>query len=213
MWRYSSLFPGTWLKLNPIQWVITGDSTWKIAWQSDSQLDKSGWGITKGIDNWACHLDQIKCHLLSSTGNPRYFSEAIHVMISHPFEFLWMRINAFWHYWTLNGRWLYPPQNRLPIAFAYLEGLTFLTITFVALFLLLSSLKNKPYFSILAICSILGSTLPLFVFHLESRYFIPIKVLSIVILMLHPNSSDYLMRMKKKLLRRIKLSKRNDQID
>ena len=207
-----SLFRATWLHLNPVQWVVTGDSTWKVAWQTDSQLDKSGLGITKGIDNWACHLDQIKCNLLSSAKNPQYFSQAIHVIINHPFDFLWMRITAFWHYWSLNGRWLYPQQNHLPVAFAYLEGLTSLLIVFVAVFLLFCSLSKKPHFAILSICTIFGTTLPLLVFHLESRYFIPIKVLAVAILILHPKAPNTLMRMKKKTSTTLAISNGNHKV-
>jgi len=191
-----SLFRASWLKLNPVQWVITGDSTWKLAWQSDADLDKSGWGITKGIDNWACHLDQIKCKILSTTKNPQYFSDSIRVIFRHPIEFLWMRATAFWDYWTLNGRWLYPPQNRLPVAFAYFEGSVFLLLVIAALFLLLTSLTRYPYFSIITLSLILGSTLPLFVFHLESRYFIPLKILAIIVVILHPSSIVNLKKLK-----------------
>lgn len=183
-----SLFRASWLKLNPVQWVITGDSTWKLAWQSDRDLDKSGWGITRGIDNWACHLDQIKCKILSTTKNPQYFSDGIRVIFRHPIKFLCMRATAFWDYWTLNGRWLYPPQNRLPVGFAYFEGLVFLLLVIAALFLLLTSLTRYPYFSIITLSLIFGSTLPLFVFHLESRYFIPLKILAIIVVILHPSS-------------------------
>lgn len=184
-----SLFRLSWTKLNPLQWVITGDLTWKLVWRSDISLQKTGLGITKGVDNWACHLDLMRCKTLSLEMTPHYFAESLRVIVQHPIEFLWMRLTAFWGYWSLNGRWLYPPQNRLPVAFAYLEGAVFLVITIAALILVLTSWRRFPSLSILTLCIFFGTTAPLLVFHLESRYFIPVKILAIVIVTLHPNTT------------------------
>jgi len=180
-----TLFRMTWMNLTPLQWVITGDQAWKFVWQTDDQLSKSGWGITRGIDNWACHLDLAKCQKLLHAGETRYLAETINTISSHPIKFLEMRLGDFWSYWCLNGRWLYPPQNKIPAAFGITEGIIFLVLTILAMVILLKTFKKNAVSVSITLCAIFGSTLPLFIFHLESRYFIPIKVISVVTLILN----------------------------
>jgi len=90
-----------------------------------------------------------------------------------------------WHYWELNGRWLYPPQNKIPAAYGTLEGLTYLLIFGAAMILLLRSFGKLTVLVFVELGIILGSTAPLIVFHLESRYFIPVKIVTACILILN----------------------------
>lgn len=158
-------------------WVITG-SNWSGYWQSNSDLIKSGWGVTAGVDNWACQLDLLRCAALKSAsdGKINYLYESIQVILNHPFEFVVMRLSHFWSYWILNGRWLYPPQNRIPEAVNYLEGSIFLFFLIISVIIAIRNidLASSKYILIM----LFGTIAPLAVFHLESRYFIPSKILS-----------------------------------
>jgi hypothetical protein len=182
-----SLFRESWLAIKPTKWVVTGDRVWQGVWSNDKQLNDSGWAITIGTDNWACHLDKIKCQVLQNGNHSEnyYFLETMKTVIMHPIEFVSMRVNDLWNYWELNGRWLYPPQNKIPAAYGTIEGSIFLVIVGVAVFLLLQGFKKLTVLVLVEIAVILGSTAPLIVFHLESRYFIPIKIVTVVIVILN----------------------------
>ncbi len=182
-----SLFRGSWLKINPLQWVITSNATWQAVWLSDKKLQESGWGITKGIDNWACHLDQARC---ANFADPQgktinFFWETLCVVLKHPIKFLEMRISVAWEYWKLNGRWLYPPQSKIPAAIELTEGILFLGILIIAIVVMVRTFKSARLLVEIEIFALAGSTLPLLAYHLESRYFIPAKIFSVVIIILN----------------------------
>ena len=178
-----SIFHHSWAKFPITQWVSTGDQSWRSDWATDAQMQTSGWGIAKGIDNWACHLEPIKCLKIQlPSAHPDYFTSALGTIISHPFSFFYNRSIDIWHYWILNGRWLYPPQNKLPLAFSYAEGICFLTITMVAVLSICVRWRSNIALKLFQAIVLIGSTFPLLFFHLESRYLIPCKVFSSLIL-------------------------------
>ncbi len=180
-------FRETWLSTGLTKWVITGDKVWQGVWATDKQLKDSGWGITTGVDNWACHIDKLRCQEIQKNTftDKQYFLETLKTIFTNPLDFINLRANDLWHYWELNGRWLYPPQNKIPAAYGTLEGLTYLLIFGAAMILLLRSFGKLTVLVFVELGIILGSTAPLIVFHLESRYFIPVKIVTACILILN----------------------------
>ncbi len=182
-----TFFRETWLSTGLTKWVITGDKVWQGVWATDKQLKDSGWGITTSIDNWACHIDDLQCQEIQKNTytDKQYFFEALKTIIKNPLEFISLRATDLWHYWELNGRWLYPPQSKIPAAYGTLEGSIFLLIFAVAIVFLLRSFRKYTVLVFVELSVILGTTAPLIVFHLESRYFIPVKIVAVCIVILN----------------------------
>jgi hypothetical protein len=173
-------FRSTWLPGSRYQWVTSAGNSWKWYWMRDSDFKETGWGIVAGIDNWACQINKAVCEKIHA--NPEtnwdYQSLSLQTIFENPIAFLTERIPNFWDYWILNGRWLYPPQSRIPASISLLEGAIYLLILVFALFLIVKIWHKKIELALLQLAIILGNLLPLFLYHLEGRYFLPIKLIS-----------------------------------
>lgn len=173
-------FRASWIPNSRFQWVTSAANSWKSYWMRNSDYDGTGWEIVAGIDNWACIIDKTVCAKIHAapTANWDYQGLSLQAILGHPITFLAERIPAFWDYWILNGRWLYPPQSRIPASISLAEGIVFVIILLFALFLIVRIFSRKPELALLQIAIILGNLLPLFVYHLEGRYFLPIKLIA-----------------------------------
>lgn len=176
---------------NSLKWVTNGEN-WAWYWYKNSDLESSGWGIVKNIDNWGCYFQPHKCISMSQKliDNKELQRDTLNFVLHHPLEFLAKRLVDMWQYWKLNGRWLYPDQNKLPASINFTEGAIFLILVFIALLVAMKTIKQPLSFMYISMA--VGTTLPLLIFHLESRYFIPIKFLSVIYLILYFHSSESL---------------------
>lgn len=178
-------FRATWIPNNQYQWVTSAANSWKWYWMRDSDFKETGWGIVAGIDNWACQIDKIVCAKIYAAPDTNwdYQGLSIQAILQNPISFIVERIPHFWDYWVLNGRWLYPPQSRIPASVSLVEGLLFLCIFLFALFLI-AKIWNKCYeLALLQIAILFGNLLPLLIYHLEGRYFLPIKLVAVFIIL------------------------------
>jgi hypothetical protein len=177
-------FRTTWLQLPPSQWVASPGNAWKGYWQRNSDFKGTGWEITAGVDNWACQVDPATCYAIHANpeANWNYFELGIRVILQKPFAFLAERLPDMWNYWILNGRWLYPPQSRIPAAVSLTEGLIFFLILVVSIISMCMTVRSNPQLILVQSSIMVGSLAPLFIYHLEGRYFIPIKLISAFIL-------------------------------
>jgi hypothetical protein len=173
-------FRATWIPNSQFQWVTSAANSWKGYWMRDSDFEGTGWEIVAGIDNWACQINKTVCDKIhdSPETNWDYQGLSIQTIIYNPLSFIAERGTHFWDYWILNGRWLYPPQSPIPASISMFEGILFLLIFFMALFLIGNIWRSKTELALLQLVIILGNFLPLLVFHLEGRYFLPIKLIS-----------------------------------
>jgi hypothetical protein len=173
-------FRATWLPDSRYQWVTSAANSWKWYWMRDSDFKETGWGIVAGIDNWACQINKAVCAKIHA--NPEtnwdYQGLSLQSILQNPISFFTERIPHFWDYWILNGRWLYPPQSRIPASISFMEGVLFLLILLFALFLIAKIWSKKVELALLQLAIILGNFLPLLVYHLEGRYFLPIKLIA-----------------------------------
>jgi hypothetical protein len=178
-------FRATWLPDSRYQWVTSAANSWKWYWMRDSDFKETGWGIVAGIDNWACQINKPVCAKIHA--NPEtnwdYQGLSLQSMIQNPIAFLTERIPHFWDYWILNGRWLYPPQSRIPASISFLEGVLFLLILLFALLLIAKIWSERFELAVLQLAVILGNFLPLLIYHLEGRYFLPIKLIAVFIIL------------------------------
>jgi hypothetical protein len=88
-----------------------------------------------------------------------------------------------WEYWILNGRWLYPPQSKIPASISLIEGCIFLLVLVFAIIYSVKIWSKRPELVALQIAVLLGNFLPLMVYHLEGRYFLHIKLVGVMILL------------------------------
>ncbi len=173
-------FRATWIPNSQFQWVTSAANSWKSYWMRDSDFEGTGWEIVAGIDNWACQINKIVCDKIhdSPETNWDYQGLSIQTIVYNPLSFIAERSTHFWDYWILNGRWLYPPQSPIPASISMLEGVLFLLIFVMALFLIGKIWRSKTELALLQLVIILGNFLPLLIYHLEGRYFLPIKLIS-----------------------------------
>jgi hypothetical protein len=173
-------FRATWIPDSRYQWVTSATNSWKWYWMRDSDFKGTGWEIVAGIDNWACQINKAVCTQIHA--NPEtnwdYQGLSLRSIFQNPITFLTERIPDFWDYWILNGRWLYPPQSRIPASISLLEGVMFLFILLFALFLITKIWSKKIELAFLQLAILLGNFLPLIIYHLEGRYFLPIKLIA-----------------------------------
>jgi hypothetical protein len=187
-------FRATWIPNSQYQWVTSGANSWKSYWMRDSDYTGTGWEIVAGVDNWACQIDQVVCAKIHAAPEMNWDYQALSVqsIISNPISFIAERIPHFWDYWILYGRWLYPPQSHIPASISLLEGIMFLLVLFFALFLIAKIWSKKTELAILQLVIILGNFLPLLVYHLEGRYFLPIKLIAGFIILQNLQICNYL---------------------
>ena len=178
-------FRATWIPNLQFQWVTSAANSWKWYWMRDSDFKGTGWEIVAGIDNWACQIHKAVCAKIyaSPETNWDYQGLSIQAILQNPISFIVKRILDFWDYWILNGRWLYPPQSRIPASISLVEGIIFLSLFLLALILIAKIWSTKLELALLQLAIILGNFLPLLIFHLEGRYFLPIKLISIFIIL------------------------------
>jgi hypothetical protein len=179
------VFRWTWFQRNKFEWVSSAANAWKGYWFRNEDYTGTGWEIVAGIDNWACQVDELQC--LEIHKNPDmnwdYQSLAIRSIIENPFSFASERFSNMWEYWILNGRWLYPPQSKIPASISLLEGCIFLLVLVFAVIYSAKIWSKRPELVALQIAVLLGNFLPLMVYHLEGRYFLHIKLVGVMILL------------------------------
>jgi hypothetical protein len=173
-------FRATWIPNSQFQWVTSAANSWNWYWMRDSDFEGTGWEIVAGIYNWACQINKTVCDKIhdSPETNWDYQGLSIQTIIYNPLSFIAERGTHFWDYWILNGRWLYPPQSPIPASISMFEGVLFLLIFVMALFLIGKIWRSKTELALLQLVIILGNFLPLLIYHLEGRYFLPIKLIS-----------------------------------
>jgi hypothetical protein len=179
------IFRATWIPNLQFQWVTSAANSWKWYWMRDSDFKGTGWEIVAGIDNWACQIDKAVCAKIYAAPDTNwdYQSLSIQAIFNHPISFMIERIPNFWDYWVLNGRWLYPPQSRIPASVSLAEGIIFLCIFLFALFSITRIMNRSYEIALLQLAILFGNLLPLLIYHLEGRYFLPIKLVAVFIIL------------------------------
>lgn len=179
------LFRSTWIPNLQFQWVTSAANSWKWYWMRDSDFKGTGWEIVAGIDNWACQIDKAVCAKIYAAPDTNwdYQGLSIQAIFNNPISFMVERIPNFWDYWVLNGRWLYPPQSRIPASVSLAEGILFLCIFLFALFSITRIINRSYEIALLQLAIIFGNFLPLLIYHLEGRYFLPIKLVAVFIIL------------------------------
>ena len=179
------LFRSTWIPNLQFQWVTSAANSWKWYWMRDSDFKGTGWEIVAGIDNWACQIDKAVCAKIYAAPDTNwdYQGLSIQAIFNNPISFMVERIPNFWDYWVLNGRWLYPPQSRIPASVSLAEGILFLCIFLFALFSITRIMNRSYEIALLQLAILFGNFLPLLIYHLEGRYFLPIKLVAVFIIL------------------------------
>ena len=179
------IFRATWIPNLQFQWVTSAANSWKWYWMRDSDFKGTGWEIVAGIDNWACQIDKAVCAKIYAAPDTNwdYQGLSIQAIFSNPISFMIERIPNFWDYWVLNGRWLYPPQSRIPASVSLAEGILFLCIFLLALFSITRIMNRSYEIALLQLALLFGNLLPLLIYHLEGRYFLPIKLVAVFIIL------------------------------
>ena len=179
------LFRSTWIPNLQFQWVTSAANSWKWYWMRDSDFKGTGWEIVAGIDNWACQIDKAVCAKIYAAPDTNwdYQGLCIQAIFNNPISFMVERIPNFWDYWVLNGRWLYPPQSRIPASVSLAEGILFLCIFLFALFSITRIMNRSYEIALLQLAILFGNFLPLLIYHLEGRYFLPIKLVAVFIIL------------------------------
>jgi hypothetical protein len=137
--------------------------------------------------NWACQLDKIKCadlnREISSPTKLEYITEAFKSVLLDPVGYVQLRAPVVWKHWAGDD---YPGELNKERLITYFIGVLVL-LAILLMFKSLLKLSEIPTVKLLLNSLLLGNMLLLSVWHFESRYFIPIRLFSLMLLFSHYN--------------------------
>ncbi len=133
--------------------------------------------------NWACAINFVKCNEIADIGVeniPRatLLKEAMFSVLGNPFGYFKHRLPYLWRHWAGDA---YPGNWTIQRVITYF----FIVIVILALAALVINIINimKCNFSTLFLSALmLGQIANLGVIHFESRYFIPLRLIALLIL-------------------------------
>lgn len=139
--------------------------------------------------NWACHLNPNTCqkiaHTISDNASNVYLMyEAFKTVLMNPFRYLAERIPYLYRHWA---------GDNFPGDFNIARLLTYFMIisTLLSIVLLMKSTITREKIDssgLIVVCLIFGQVLNLAIIHFESRYFLPLRMLSLIFILLYLES-------------------------
>lgn len=123
--------------------------------------------------NWACNIDFDKCNEIEiQKAHPdKQLIEAVKTALSNPLDYTKERMKYFFKHWV-------PGFNSGPSIYNFV-ALVQMLVPFISLVLFFRIRnKNKHLITILWCSFLLMNVAQLFLIHFESRYFIPVRILS-----------------------------------
>jgi hypothetical protein len=162
--------------------VFYGGSLWSLSaspsgvgvalWSTAPQAE---WLKFSGI-NWACEIDPIKCHLLSGFLNVKgmgfvLLRNALEAAIFHPISYLANRCKSLDFYWI-------PGSQKFDFSLQTLTSLVPIFLLFYGIVLMVRKPKLLK-FSVVWLIFLVMEFAQLTFIHYESRYFMPVRFLSL----------------------------------
>ena len=153
--------------------------------------------------NLGCQIDNEKCLYLNQpnlisqienvdfmTREEFYRNELINSIISNPLEYLKNRSKVFILHWFTDNKYNYLEKSNL------YEGLFFGLLAIITFFMVIySGSKNLIISNLIWVLLIFSTLAPLSIFHIEARYLIFLKLISIFVFI--ENSKHIYLRSKK----------------
>ena len=169
----------------PLVMSSASSDVFVMAWSPDSSDLTKYWGYTGS--NWACKTDPSKCIELANQLPPptrrTLGLEAIKSIIHHPFAFFKTRLKYLIANWVPGGM-------KLNWSFDSFYGLAGIVSMIASLLLIVRKLwfGNQKTMAILWGSFFGAQLLQLLFMHFETRYFIPVRIMSIFLVLLHVES-------------------------
>ena len=205
-WR---IFLGTSIHKGDFSWTVLGETIWSSRWVTNEMLDSQGLGPWReGGFNAACQIDPKKCAFIQSieavseapyTGQG-YFNQSdfrnflVKSYLSKPVETFKFKLNVFSSFWNTNNTENYLGRNS-PV-----EGSLFFLTTVLATFWSITRMKENYLLSWLWLSKLFITLSVLMVFHVEARYFIFLKIASVVVVALHLRSKRFVLKENEKTI-------------
>lgn len=181
-WR---IFLGNSIHSGNYSWTAAGANIWASRWYPNEILDNQGlkpW--REGGLNAACQAYPDKCREIERlemsspypyTGSG-YFSQSefrsmlISEYLTNPIAIIHYKFDVFKSFWLLHNSENYLGRQRL------FEGVAYFFVFVSSLVVSIVRFKKHPELSIIWLSTVLIHVLVLFVYHLEARYLIPLKL-------------------------------------
>jgi hypothetical protein len=189
-WR---IFLGTSIHKGDFSWTVLGETVWSSRWVTNEMLDSQGLGPWReGGFNAACQIDPEKCTFIQSiesvsdapyTGQGHFNQSQFRNFLfrtyfSNPVETLKFKLNVFSKFWYTNNT-----ENYLG-RYSPVEGTLFLISTLWATTWSITRMKQNQLLSSLWLTKLFVTFSILMVFHVEARYFIFLKIASVIVVSL-----------------------------
>jgi hypothetical protein len=170
-------------------WTVYG-GIWKSRWTPSQIMIEQGLGpwVDSGM-NLGCQIDNEKClylnqpNLISQNANENfitseefYRNELIGSILSNPLEYLKNRSKVFILHWFTDNKYNYLEKSN------FYEGLFLGLLVIITFFMVIYlGLKNLIISNLIWVLLIFSTLAPLSVFHIEARYLIFLKLISIFV--------------------------------
>jgi hypothetical protein len=147
-----------------------------VIWSTPDSPNGQYWGVYGS--NWACKIDQITCAAVQSdiqsgvaSGSHLLLLAALSAL-RNPIQYIDERFSFLFTHWI--------PKFSLEFTYQNLVALTFFFV-FASIFLIFFRLKDQRKYPILIIWGsfLLMNLVQLSIIHYESRYFIPVRLLTL----------------------------------
>ena len=186
-WR---LIAGTFVRPGDFRWVAILDNSWGLRWTPAENFSEAGQYFVRGNGNFGCLNDPVRCEeirVLEEISASPYSGQGtfsqddfrdllIQSFFEKPFTYVSERISTLL-YGFFSETW-----TQFQGDLAILES----TLLFVGIFLSMYLLARRPESDfggvLMTVLSIAGLTGILLFFHMESRYFLPVKFLILILL-------------------------------
>ncbi len=199
-WR---IYLATEIHQGNFSWTVYS-GIWKSRWTPSQIMIEQGLGpwVDSGM-NLGCQIDNEKCLYLNQpnlisqienvdfmTREEFYRNELINSIISNPLEYLKNRSKVFILHWFTDNKYNYLEKSNL------YEGLFFGLLAIITFFMVIySGSKNLIISNLIWVLLIFSTLAPLSIFHIEARYLIFLKLISIFVFI--ENSKHIYLRSKK----------------